>query len=149
MLEVGRGDDDGIEIFQRQHVFEVLEGAGRAGPGLRGGLSGAFPVHFPEIADGRHFDVPGALEAGRNGCQFPAPVPDSDLPQRDPVVCAQDAAVGYRGTAERGATHTKEPPALQLVCVWNLHTDLSAELLLPEPVPGGDAECLQVRRELG
>ena len=93
MLEIGGGNDDGIDVLTLQQVLKKLEGARRAAIRRRGARR-AFAIDTPEVADGCHFDVRVALEPGDHGGQFPSARADPDVSERDAVVGSLNPRIG-------------------------------------------------------
>ena len=101
VLEVRGGDEDRVHVLQGEQVLHVLEGARGATVGRLRARGRRLAVDLPQIADGRHLDVP-VLELRGDAGQAGAAAADADVPEGDAIVRAGDAAVG-QGRAAEGA----------------------------------------------
>ena len=99
VLEIGGGKQHRIHVFERQQLLHVLEGSRRSPVCLLCPRGGRFAVDFPQVAHSSHLDVL-CLQLGDKRSQALTAPAHSDVPERDAVVRAQNAAVGQGGASE-------------------------------------------------
>src|SRR2546428_357603 len=69
VLEIGRGNHNGVQILQRQQLIHVLERPRAAPINLLRRGRGSLAIDFPQVADRRHFGVLLVLELRCDGGQ--------------------------------------------------------------------------------
>ena len=91
MQEVGRGDDDGVQVGALQQAAVVLVDLRGAAADF-GGLGGVLGDY---VADGH--DLAGKAAVAHGGQVFPAPVADADGAEADGLAGRADAGRQRRG----------------------------------------------------
>ena len=103
MSMFGRGNQNRVDIGQRENVFEVLERSWRSAIVLFVGGTRGFAIDGPEIADGGHFNVVRFVQDRSNFAKIPATAPETDVPERNSVIGANNAAIGQSRGGKRGS----------------------------------------------
>jgi hypothetical protein len=103
MRMFGRGNQNRVDIWQPEDVFEVLERSWRAAIVLFVSGTRGFAIDGPEIADGGHFDVVRFVQDRSNLAKIPAAAPEADVPERNSVIGAKNAVIGQSRGGKRGS----------------------------------------------
>ena len=98
----GGGNQDGVNVLQKQKILEILELSRRPAVISLIGRDRFLPIHFPEVADGGHLNVMLLLQPGDNPIQLAPATSNSDVPERDAIVGAHDAPIGSRRGPQGG-----------------------------------------------
>ena len=97
---LGRGNQDRVNVLERQQVLQVFELARRPPVILLVSRRSLLAVDRPQVAHGRHLDVVLVLEPPGDPVELGAAIADPDVPERNAVVRAYDPAVGKGGAAQ-------------------------------------------------
>ena len=94
VLEIRGGYENRIHVLQFQQLLHVLEGAWPAAVVLLAPIGRAIAVDAPQIAYRSQLEVVFVLELSGHAGEFRAAVADTDMADGNPVVGADDTAIG-------------------------------------------------------
>src|ERR1019366_7928426 len=107
MRVFGCGNQDGVDILERQQVFEMLEAARRAPVGFLRPCCCLFAIDLPKVTDGSQFRVVLIFQLPDDPLELTTAVANADVTERNAVIGAGNAAVRNRRAGDRGGPHRR------------------------------------------